>query len=95
VLVVWAFTAVAQLRSRRRLERAAPERLTVRMWCFPYLTYVALAGVLAVLLMMLHDPDTRAQLTFTAGFTVLLAATGYVRQRRTRRPVTTRRAPAV
>jgi GABA permease len=95
VLVVWAFTAVAQLRSRRRLEREAPERLTVRMWCFPYLTYVALAGVLAVLLMMLHAPDTRAQLTFTAGFTVLLAATGYVRQRRTRRPVTTRRAPAV
>ncbi|WP_030548460.1 amino acid permease [Streptomyces albus] len=82
VLVVWGFIAAAQLRARRRLEREAPERLTVRMWWFPYLTWVALAGIAAVLLLMLRDGETRTQLCFTAGLTLVLAATGLLRQRR-------------
>ncbi|MCC3654098.1 amino acid permease [Streptomyces sp. S07_1.15] len=85
VLVVWGFIAAAQLRGRRRLEREAPERLTVRMWWFPYLTWVALAGIAAVLLLMLRDGGTRTQLFFTGGLTLLLAGTGYLRQRRTGR----------
>ncbi|MEU4683972.1 amino acid permease [Streptomyces xinghaiensis] len=83
VLVVWGFIAAAQLRGRRRLEREAPERLTVRMWWFPYLTWIALAGIAAVLLLMLRDGETRTQLFFTGGLTLLLAGTGYLRQRRT------------
>ncbi|MET8676300.1 amino acid permease [Streptomyces sp. NPDC004647] len=81
VLVVWGFIAVAQLRMRRRLEREEPDKLTVRMWAFPYLTWVALAGVAAVLLLMLREGETRTQLFFTAGLTVVLAGVGYVRQR--------------
>ncbi len=42
ILVVWIFIAVSQLRLRRRLERETPERLAVRMWAFPWLTWVAL-----------------------------------------------------
>ncbi|NJQ03875.1 amino acid permease [Streptomyces sp. PLAI1-29] len=85
VLVVWGFIAVAQLRSRRRLERESPERLTVRMWLFPYLTWVALAGVAVILLLMLRDGDTRTQLYFTGGLALTLSAVGLLRQRRTRR----------
>jgi GABA permease len=81
VLVVWAFIAVAQLRMRRRLEQQAPERLTVRMWAFPYLTYLALAAILAVLVLMTLDQDNRVQLYFTAGLAVLLAAVGALRNR--------------
>jgi gamma-aminobutyrate permease len=80
VLVVWAFIAVAQLRMRRRLEREAPQRLVVRMWAFPYLTWVALLGIGAVLMLMAQQPDTRVQLYFTGGATVVLAAIGYLRQ---------------
>ncbi|WP_443072388.1 amino acid permease [Streptomyces sp. RPT161] len=80
VLVVWAFIAVAQLRMRRRLEREAPEKLVVRMWAFPYLTWVALLGIGAVLVLMARQPDTRVQLYFTGGATVVLAAVGYARQ---------------
>ncbi|MCQ4046173.1 amino acid permease [Streptantibioticus rubrisoli] len=80
VLVVWAFIAVAQLRMRRRLEREAPQRLVVRMWAFPYLTWVALLGIGAVLVLMARQPDTRVQLYFTGGATVVLAAIGYLRQ---------------
>ena len=34
-LFVYLLIAVSQLRMRARLEREAPERLTVRMWLFP------------------------------------------------------------
>ncbi|MEV0369317.1 amino acid permease [Streptomyces sp. NPDC050636] len=81
VLVVWGFIAVAQLRMRRQLEREAPERLVVKMWAFPFLTWVALAGVAAVLLLMLRDENQRMQLLFTAGFAVVLIAIALVRQR--------------
>ncbi|WP_157859334.1 amino acid permease, partial [Streptomyces pathocidini] len=81
VLVVWGFIAVAQLRMRKRLEREEPEKLTVRMWAYPYLTWFALAGVAVVLLLMLREGDTRTQLYFTAGLTVFLSVTGYVRSR--------------
>ncbi|MFH8799518.1 amino acid permease [Streptomyces sp. NPDC017936] len=82
ILVVWIFIAVSQLRLRRRLEREAPEKLTVRMWAFPALTWVALAGMAAVFVLMAREPDTRVQLYSTGGMTVFLAVVGYVRQRR-------------
>jgi len=80
VLVVWAFIAVAQLRMRRRLEREAPGQLTVRMWAFPYLTWAALAGIVAVLALMTLDEANRIQLYFTAGLTLALAIVGWMRQ---------------
>ncbi|WP_030614852.1 amino acid permease [Streptomyces sclerotialus] len=80
ILVVWGFIAAAQLKMRRTLEREAPERLVVRMWAFPFLTWVALAGIAAVLLLMLRDEAQRIQLYFTGGFGLVLAAIGLVRQ---------------
>ncbi|MFH7599942.1 amino acid permease [Streptomyces racemochromogenes] len=82
ILIVWGFIGVSQLVLRRRLEREAPEKLTVRMWGFPYLTWVALAGVAGVLVLMAVSEDTRPQVLFTGGLAVALAATGYVVQRR-------------
>ncbi|KOT97504.1 amino acid transporter [Streptomyces sp. NRRL F-5755] len=81
ILVVWGFIAVAQLRMRRRLERETPEKLVVRMWLFPALTWVALAGVVAVLVLMLRDENQRMQLYFTGGFGVVLVVIGLIRQR--------------
>ncbi len=81
ILVVWAFIAVTQLLMRRRLERESPEKLVVRMWLFPALTWVALAGILGVLALMLRESDTRVQLYSTAGLTAALAIAGYARQR--------------
>ncbi|MEV7733279.1 amino acid permease [Streptomyces sp. NPDC088921] len=81
ILVVWAFVAVSQLRLRRALEREAPERLAVRTWAFPYLTWVALTGMAAILVLMAHEPDTRVQLYWTGGMTLVLAGAGYAWQR--------------
>ncbi|WP_328925741.1 amino acid permease [Streptomyces sp. NBC_00190] len=82
ILVVWGFIAVSQFVLRRRLERETPGKLVVRMWGFPYLTWVALAGVAGVLVLMALGEDTRVQVIFTGGLTAALAVTGYVMQRR-------------
>jgi L-asparagine transporter-like permease len=81
ILVVWIFIAVSQLLLRRRVEREAPEKLVVRMWLFPALTWVALAGMVAIFVLMAREPDTRVQLYATGGMTLFLAAIGYARQR--------------
>ncbi|MGW3290861.1 amino acid permease [Streptomyces sp. NPDC001002] len=87
ILVVWTLIAVSQLRLRTRLDREAPGRLTVRMWAFPALTWVALAGMAAILVLMAREPGTRVQLYSTGVMTAVLAGVGYVRQRRApRRP---------
>ncbi|MFD9465994.1 amino acid permease [Streptomyces sp. NPDC060027] len=81
ILVVWMFIAVSQLRLRRRLDREAPQKLVVRMWAFPVLTWVALAGMVAIFALMAREPDTRVQLYSTGAMTLLLAAVGCARQR--------------
>lgn len=81
ILVVWIFIAVSQLRLRARLNREAPEKLVVRMWAFPWLTWVALAGMAAIFVLMAREPDTRVQLYYSGGMTAVLAAVGYAWQR--------------
>ncbi|MEU9453844.1 amino acid permease [Streptomyces sp. NPDC048277] len=82
ILVVWFFIAVSQLLLRRRIERETPQQPVVRMWAFPYLTWLALAGMTAIFVLMAREPDTRVQLYYTGGMTAVLAAVGYARQRR-------------
>ncbi len=77
-LVVWGFIAVSQLRGRRRTPQ---DQLLVKMWLYPYLTWAALAGIVGVLALMLREEETRIQLYFTGGLTVVLALVGYLRQR--------------
>ncbi|MFB8351860.1 amino acid permease [Streptomyces niveus] len=82
ILVVWAFIAVSQLLLRRHTEREAPSTLVVRMWLYPVLTWVALAGMATILVLMLGQPQTRDQLLATGLLTAGLATIGAVRQRR-------------
>jgi GABA permease len=57
--------AVSELRMRGRFEREDPERLQVRMWFYPYLTYLAILCILAVIVIMAIIPDLRSQLLLT------------------------------
>ncbi|MFJ9621787.1 amino acid permease [Streptomyces sp. NPDC101181] len=85
LLFVWALIALSQLRLRERLEREAPGALSLRMWCFPWLTWLTLAGLLGVLLLMLTDEAARPQVLWSAGATALVLLVAVVRQRRERR----------
>ncbi|WP_426403562.1 amino acid permease [Streptomyces sp. R-07] len=85
LLFVWALIAVSQLRLRRRIEREAPETLSLRMWAFPWLTWVALAAMGAVLVLMLCDDGARPQVLWSAGATGAVLLVAWVRELRTNR----------
>jgi aromatic amino acid permease len=85
LLFVWALIAVSQLKLRRALERDMPERLTLRMWCFPYLTWAALLGMAAVLALMLFDDSARPQLLWSSGAAAVVLVVAWVREVRARR----------
>ncbi|MET9588936.1 amino acid permease [Streptomyces sp. NPDC006539] len=85
LLFVWGLIAASQLRLRRRLEREAPEALTLRMWCFPWLTWVTLAALVAVLVLMLTDDVARPQVLWSAGATGLVLLVAGARELRDQR----------
>ncbi|MGW7052704.1 amino acid permease [Streptomyces sp. NPDC054887] len=85
LLFVWGLIAASQLRLRRRIEREAPQTLTLRMWGFPWLTWVTLAGLVGVLLLMLTDDAARPQLLWSAGATGLVLLVALVRELHARR----------
>ncbi|GGZ27041.1 amino acid transporter [Streptomyces inusitatus] len=80
-LVVWFFVGVSQLILRRRTEREDPARLVVRMWWYPGLTWVALAGMATIFALMAREAETRTQLYYTGLLTLALALTGFWLQR--------------
>jgi GABA permease len=55
---------VSEMKLRRRMETDNPERLRVRMWGFPHLTRLAIAGMLSIVAAMGFIPDQRAPLLF-------------------------------
>jgi GABA permease len=63
-IFVYLLIALSQLKLRARLEREDPSRLLLRMWAYPYLTYLAIAGMLGILLAMAFIPDQRTPLVF-------------------------------
>ncbi|MEU7641187.1 amino acid permease [Streptomyces sp. NPDC039016] len=85
LLFVWGLIAVSELRLRPRIEREAPERLVLRMWAFPYLTWVALVAMGVVIVLMLTDDTARPQLLWSAGATAAVLAVAGLRELRARR----------
>jgi GABA permease len=63
-IFVYVLIAISQLRLRARLEKEDPARLRVRMWAYPYLTYLAIAGMLGIVLAMAFIPEQRTPLIF-------------------------------
>ncbi|MFD7918254.1 amino acid permease [Streptomyces sp. NPDC059740] len=85
LLFVWALIAVSQLRLRRRLEAEAPEKLVLKVWAFPALTWATLAVMAAVLVLMLLDDAARPQVLWSAGATALILVVAGVREVLSRR----------
>jgi len=62
MLIIYLLIAVAQIRLRRQLESTDPQRLTLRMWGFPWLSYAVIAAIGGVLLAMLARPSSAVEL---------------------------------
>ncbi len=56
-LFVWLVICFSQLRMRRIIQREAPEKLVVKMWLYPYLTWATAALIVFVLGYMLTDTE--------------------------------------
>jgi gamma-aminobutyrate permease len=82
MLVIYLLVALAQIRRRRAFDRDG-ERLAIRMWLFPWLSYATAIGIALVLLSMLFRAAERAQLAASAlSVAVVLAAFWWQRCRR-------------
>ncbi len=84
-LFVYLLIAISQLKLRARLEREDPARLRLRMWAYPYLTYLAIAGMLAIIIAMAFIPDQRLPLLFGLISLVILVLAYALRTRFGRR----------
>ena len=80
LLVVWAFIAVSQIRLRRAIANPA-----VPMWGYPYLSWLALAGIAAVIVLILNDEQARGQILSTGVLVAVVAAIGLSRSALRRR----------
>ena len=85
-LFVYAIICGSQIRMRRRLEATDPERLKLRMWGYPWLSWVTLALTLVVVASMLFvDADARSQLYLSLiSLAAILAVYALIRRRSTR-----------
>ena len=52
MLFIYLIIALAQLRLRARFEQENPAALQIRMWLYPYGTWAAMGGIVAVLVLM-------------------------------------------
>ncbi|WP_371796230.1 amino acid permease [Streptomyces sp. NBC_01718] len=84
-LFVWLVICFTQLRMRGIILRESPEKLVVRMWLFPYLTWATIAMISFVLVYMLTDDSGREQVLLSllvAAIVVAISLVHDVRQRR-------------
>jgi len=61
MLFVYLAVALAQIKVRRQVEATAPERLSLRMWLFPWLSYAVVAVIAGVLVAMAFQQSLRTQ----------------------------------
>jgi GABA permease len=93
-LFVWLVICFSQLRMRRIIQRESPEKLVVRMWLYPYLTWAAAALIVFVLGYMLTDTkgasSGRTTVLLSLGVAAVVLVVAVVKQ-----TVESRRAQAV
>ncbi|MCF3124195.1 amino acid permease [Streptomyces arenae] len=81
-LFVWLIICFTQLRMRGIILREEPEKLVVKMWLFPYLTWVTIAMISFVLVYMLVDEAGRKQILLSLLAAAFVVAFSLVREKR-------------
>ncbi|MER5807166.1 amino acid permease [Streptomyces sp. NPDC002033] len=84
-LFVWLVICFTQLRMRGILMREAPEKVTVKMWFFPYLTWITAAMITFVLGYMVYDKDNRETVLLSLLVAAVVLVIGVVRSALRRR----------
>ncbi|MEV3928169.1 amino acid permease [Streptomyces sp. NPDC049944] len=84
-LFVWLVICFTQLRMRGIILRETPEKLVVKMWLFPYLTWATIAMISFVLVYMLTDDAGREQVLLSLLVAALVVGISLVRDARSRK----------
>ncbi|MEU6300715.1 amino acid permease [Streptomyces erythrochromogenes] len=84
-LFVWLVICFTQLKMRGILVREAPEKLTVKMWLFPWLTWATAALIMFVIGYMFVDDANREVVTLSTLVAGLVVAVGVVLDLRRKR----------
>ncbi|AWP36219.1 MULTISPECIES: GABA permease [Heyndrickxia] len=77
-LLVYLVIAFSHLRMRRTVEKTNPDALKVKMWLYPYLTYVTILGIVAVLVAMIFIDSLRPQVLLTLLIAVLVVGSYFL-----------------
>jgi GABA permease len=88
-LIVFVYIAIAlsQIRLRRERERRGEPPAAVEMWLFPWASYAAIAGMVAVLVAMALTPDLQSQLWESVAALAVAVGAYFVRRQRGARPI--------
>jgi GABA permease len=85
IVFVYMAICVAQIKLRRRHERAGLPKPAVSMWLFPYLSYAAIACMGGVLIAMAFTPGLQKDF-YVSCITLVVAVLAYVIVSRLRQP---------
>ncbi|GHE89907.1 amino acid ABC transporter permease [Streptomyces longispororuber] len=80
-LFVWLVICFTQLRMRGIILREEPEKLVVKMWLFPYLTWVTIGMISFVIVYMLYDDAGRKQMVLSLLVGALVLGFSLVREK--------------
>ena len=85
MIVIYLLACFAHLRLRTRMERLSPERLTIKVWLFPWLSWLTIAAMLGVLVAMAFASELAVELEASLfAVAIVLLAYGVVHGRRRR-----------
>jgi GABA permease len=79
-LFVYLLICISELVMRRRLEREEPDRLLLKMWLYPWLTYLSIAAIVAVLIAMAVISEQRPTLIASVISAVVILAAYLLRR---------------
>lgn len=82
MVIIYLLACLAHVRLRRQMERTAPERLSIRMWLFPWLSGLTIAAMCAVLLAMALTKGLSSQFWASAAVVAIVLVGYAVRRRR-------------
>jgi L-asparagine transporter-like permease len=83
MLIVYMILALAQIRLRRKLEAEDPARLAIKMWWFPYASWLVVAAIAGVLIAMAFT-EARATEIYASFFCLAVVVVAYYALRRAR-----------
>lgn len=81
MIIVYIFIAVAHIRFRKQYEKTETEPLAIKMWLFPYLTYVTIAMLAGVYLCQMFISSLQAQFYMSTILVIFVVGSFFLRER--------------